>query len=32
VPSGFEGKFQVQVDIDTGPFEKKLDDTWHSAV
>jgi hypothetical protein len=30
VPDGFKGKYQVKVDIDLGPFEKKLEDTWYS--
>jgi hypothetical protein len=29
VPEDFKGKFQVQVDIDLGPFEAKQDETWH---
>jgi hypothetical protein len=30
VPSDFKGKYQVQIDVDLGPFEKKLDDEWYS--
>jgi len=30
VPEGFQGKFQVQFEIDLGPFEVKHDRFWHS--
>jgi len=30
VPETFKGRYQVLVDIDLGPFEKKLEDTWYS--
>jgi hypothetical protein len=30
VPQNFKGKFKVLVDIDLGPFEKKMEDKWHS--
>jgi hypothetical protein len=29
VPRDFKGKYQVQVDIDLGPFETIQDETWH---
>ncbi|MHC4204286.1 MAG: hypothetical protein ACYSTT_06520 [Planctomycetota bacterium] len=31
VPIGFEGKFQVKVAINLGPFEAKQEEIWHSA-
>jgi len=30
VPRNFKGKYQVKVDIDLGPFEKKFEDTRQS--
>jgi hypothetical protein len=30
VPEDFKGEYQVQVEIDLGPFERKLDDTWYT--
>jgi len=30
VPKTFRGKYKVLVDIDLGPFEKKLEETWYS--
>jgi len=30
VPEGFKGQFQVQVDIDLGPFEVTHERPWHS--
>jgi hypothetical protein len=29
VPEDFKGKYQVQIDIDLGPFETKQEETWH---
>jgi len=29
VPEGFKGKFQVQIDIDLGPFEVHQERSWH---
>jgi hypothetical protein len=29
VPSGFKGKYRVQVDFDVGCFEARHDQTWH---
>jgi hypothetical protein len=29
VPKDFKGKYQVQMDIDLGPFETIQDETWH---
>jgi hypothetical protein len=29
-PSGVKGKYQVQVAIDTGPFEARQEDAWHA--
>jgi hypothetical protein len=28
VPEDFKGKYQVQLDIDLGPFERKVEDAW----
>jgi hypothetical protein len=28
VPKEFKGKYQVQVDVDLGPFEKKTEEIW----
>jgi hypothetical protein len=30
VPEGFKGKYQIKVDMDIGPFEKKMEDIWYS--
>jgi len=30
VPKDFKGGYQVKVDIDLGPFEKKTEETWFS--
>jgi len=30
VPEGFKGKFQVQIEIDLGPFEVRHERLWHS--
>jgi hypothetical protein len=30
VPEDFKGKFQVQVDIDLGPFQVEHERPWHS--
>jgi len=29
VPSGFKGKYRVQIDLDVGPCEARHDQTWH---
>jgi len=29
VPKDFKGKFQVQIDVDLGPFEVKQEETWY---
>jgi hypothetical protein len=30
VPEGFKGKFQVQIEMDLGPFEVTQERSWHS--
>jgi len=30
VPSDFKGKFQVQINVDLGPFEVEKEERWHS--
>jgi len=32
VPENFKGKYQVQLDIALGPFEKKTEETWFSTI
>jgi len=29
VPEAFKGKYQIQLDIDLGPFEKKIEEIWN---
>jgi hypothetical protein len=29
VPTDFKGKYQVKVDMDLGPFEANMQETWH---
>jgi hypothetical protein len=31
VPDDFRGRFRVQIDMETGPFEIKQEDKWYSV-